>query len=218
MISYKVFRSVVAFILAFVTTSVLTSPTLVNDKIDEIIPHINRHFASKLFDVVQIPDYGYQGSPVYIGVALRNLTTFYRTGDCVVWAEGENVRLRMNLGLRDMKTNVRLVTYMNGPGGFVFEGASAEMGIVMVPEGVDGCRIFWDYVIITTLGNVVGYSFNQQYNGVPPPNQLDGDVIPYYNQRFNGGEIFTIRNLNMFLNLCDLPIVADAFRSFKRRT
>uniref|UniRef100_A0AB38ZEK3 Heteropteran venom family 5 protein 2 n=1 Tax=Oncocephalus sp. TaxID=2944721 RepID=A0AB38ZEK3_9HEMI len=206
--------SSVVFILAFATSTVLTAT--VNEKIDEILPHINKYFASKRFDSVQIPDFGYPAAPVFIGVQLSNLTTLYRTGDCQVTQDGENIKVKLNIGLKDMKTSIMLVPYMHGPGSFVFTGASAELGITMMPEGTDSCRISWEYITIKTLGDVIGYCFNKEFDGKAPPEQLKGDIIPYYNKRLNGQEMFSIKNLNSFLNLCELKEVADAFRSFKK--
>nr|AQM58367.1 venom protein family 5 protein 1 [Pristhesancus plagipennis] len=189
----------------------------INEQIDGILPDFNKFLASKKLDSTLMPDFGYSAAPVFIGVNLGDLTTIYRTGDCEIWGDGDNLKIKMNLGLKNMKTNIFLVPYMRGPAALTFEGASAEIGVTLVPDGNNSCKTSWDYINLTTLGQVTSHSLNKEFDGKPLANEVLKDLIPYYNKHLNGNEMFSIKGLGEYINLCDQNGMVNTFRKFKTK-
>nr|ATU83068.1 secreted venom protein family 5 protein [Pristhesancus plagipennis] len=175
----------------------------INKEVEALLVNLNELLASKKMDTSVIPDLGVEAAPVFIGTTVRDFTTMYRTGDCELWVDGENLKIKMNVGLKQMTVHVFLVPYLGGPGTYSFEGASAEVGLTLKPNEAGSCTTDWDYLNITTLGNVLTHTFNKQYDGKSAPEEMTKLIIPYYNKYFNNNEIFSIKNLNKFLNICD---------------
>nr|QHB21488.1 venom protein family 5 protein 1 [Platymeris rhadamanthus] len=188
----------------------------INKQIDAILPKFNEHLVARKFQTILLPDFGFSAAPVFIGVTLKDLSTLYRTGDCEIWADGGSLKMKMNVGLKDMVTNIYLVPYMRGSGSFDFVGASAEIGITLSPTGTSSCKTSWDYIKLTTLGTVTTHTANKEFDGKPPPEELNNEIIPYYNKYLNNNEMFSIKHLDHLIDICELDLVVKTFQEHKK--
>uniref|UniRef100_A0AB38ZE64 Heteropteran venom family 5 protein 1 n=1 Tax=Ectomocoris sp. TaxID=3104572 RepID=A0AB38ZE64_9HEMI len=189
----------------------------INKQMDEILPEFNRYLRSKQMVAATLPDFGYPASPVFIGVTIRNLTTIYRTGDCELWGDGDNLKIKMMVGLKDMSVNVFVVPYMmQNSATFEFQGAAAEIGITLIPESKNICRTSWDYIEIKTLGDIIGHTSYKKYDGQPLPDEIKKDLILYYNKYLNNDEMFSIKLLNNLINLCNQNPVISTYKHFRK--
>ncbi|KAK9503176.1 hypothetical protein O3M35_011801 [Rhynocoris fuscipes] len=185
----------------------------INEQIDGILSEFNTFLASKKLDATLIPDFKFPTAPVFNGVILRDLTTLYRTGDGRIWKDGDNLRIKMNVGLKDMRINIFQATYMRSPAALTFERASAEIRVSLYPDENGSCKTSWDYIKLTTLGYATSYSLNKEYDG--KPFVILKDLIPFYNKHLNGSEKYSIKGLNNYINLCEQNAVDSLFKQYK---
>ncbi|KAK9496355.1 hypothetical protein O3M35_011752 [Rhynocoris fuscipes] len=207
-------------ILACTLTLAICSPHYnINKEVDALLVNLNQFLASKNMDTSLIQDLGEDGQPLFVGTIVSDLTTMYRTGDCELWADGDNIKIKMNVGLRKMIVHVLLVPYMNGPGTFSFDGNSAEIELILKPDGAGSCTTDWHHFNITTLGKVISHSFNKEFDGKPAPKELTSIMIPFYNESFNDDEfqMFTLSGLNRLINVCDQKVMHETFRKYHQK-
>ncbi|KAK9496356.1 hypothetical protein O3M35_011753 [Rhynocoris fuscipes] len=203
-------------ILACTLTLAICSPHYnINKEVDALLVNLNQLLASKNMDTLLLPDLAMEEAPVFIGTSVRDLTTMYRTGDCELWADGDNLKIKMNVGLKKMTVHIFLVPYLQGPGTYSFGDNSAEIELTLKPNGAESCTTDWDYLNITTLGKVMTHSFNKEFDGKPAPDELTQIMIPYYNKNLNGQQMYSIKSLSRFINICDQTEMSETFRKYQ---
>ncbi|KAK9503148.1 hypothetical protein O3M35_011776 [Rhynocoris fuscipes] len=215
MYSYKVFIFLVTIISLISFSKTLADHENINKSIDELFNELRSYLKKEGLEKVILPDFGFSGTPIFLSVSLSDLSTIYRTGDCEIWTENDLLRIKMNIGLKQMQVDADQCPITKGPTSLMITGASAEIDITLHADG-ESCHASWDYINISSLGRMVVQSADQTYNGQIVRGDLINNAINYYNKLLNRNDILiNIHLISDIVELCQFPSMIEIYNKFK---
>ncbi|KAL1139069.1 hypothetical protein AAG570_009130 [Ranatra chinensis] len=174
----------------------------INDRVDNLLPDLNKFVLSKHLDQIPVADYGVESAPVLIGVRVSNLSSLVRTGDAEMWEHDEKtLAVSVNLGLKDARVHVDSAPFIQGRSSvWELRDASAHLLLTLHPTALSECVTSYQQITITRLGKITIHTSDPAWDGKAPPQHIVDGIVDYYNKWNNLPE--NLESVDKNMDLC----------------